>query len=309
MTSDARRDLLDGLDAFRASISEPYVISSLPGSDFVRRGLAIAIYNLLESFVGERCVELALHVNGGHLHFSDLPAKLQSRAVRNVLNVANTRSKYIEGPDLPIFAQGLGKSMMATVGPVQLSDMTWAWAGSNMGQSDLASVLASLHFKGAFASIRSLSGRLGFPTTDPLGNPLDLAKELTSFAQERHRAAHRSKHSVSVMWLGSVVDLVMKYAICFDAFASIASHELRLGSLAFSNDERWGNDSRVVVRTVVPRPKGAGEYVEGRKNALKVHSDVATATAAAASRSVAGDLLVVIDSSRRIVSWSVPSVS
>ncbi len=103
------------LEAFKATCDEPAVRLADPVGEFLRRGMTVAAYNLLETFIDDRLGELASYVNTGHVQFVDLPERLQKRAIRNTLAVANARfgRGSIELMDLRTTAASLGRSLGA----------------------------------------------------------------------------------------------------------------------------------------------------------------------------------------------------
>src|ERR1700729_3202337 len=95
MPGSARSQFLAGLRALRQSLDNPLVSASDDVGAFLRRGLTIVSYNLLESFMSARLEELAKHINSGYTHFIDLPDRLQRAATLDVLRFANSRMQRI----------------------------------------------------------------------------------------------------------------------------------------------------------------------------------------------------------------------
>src|SRR4051812_32601475 len=83
--SKARESFLDGLDALRQSIDTPLVTGADTVGSFLRRGLTVVSYNLLEAFMTERLEETAAYINGGLSHFADLPDRIKKAATQELL--------------------------------------------------------------------------------------------------------------------------------------------------------------------------------------------------------------------------------
>ncbi|WP_153001419.1 hypothetical protein [Microbacterium testaceum] len=260
----------------------------------------MSAYNLLEAFIEARLAELTTHINQGHLHFADLPDRVQKQATRNLLGVANARARRIPDADLRGFVQAVGESLSAVNGAINLSSLTWMWSGSNMGASDYAAVLKSFHVESPWTSTAALSARIGASATDP-------QSELEAFAQERHRAAHDSTHQVSNLSIGLAIDRLVTFSITLDSFASVGAAALRRADAAFLGDKDW-TTSVIGVRRVKQRAADWAEYTENGTTAFRVGSDRHTVTMAAAQRCSDQDVLVVTDSTGQIIDWSVPAV-
>lgn len=309
MTSTARQVFKGGLAAFEQATQETAVIANSSGGAILRRGLAVAIFSLLEEFLLSRLNEIAVVINQGHLHFSNLPSPMQNRAIKNVIEVANARLSR-GGPLLDTsLAQSVGASLTAINGPVILSPLTWAWKGSNLNEQDYFGILKSFHLQNAPAEVQDLAGRLGFNVTSPTGTLLDARDQLKQFASERHAAAHDAQHPVSTLWLNGVLDLAIKYAVCFDAFVSTAAGAMKAGDTNFLNNPGWSKSANVSIRKIVERTKDWAEFREGATKAAHVSADRAGLTLAASSRCGPAELLVVSSKAGRILDWSVPKVS
>jgi len=309
MTSSARADFLKGLGALNEAAADPFVIGNTDPAAFVRRGMAVALYNLLETYVFERVGELAAFVSSGQLNFGDLPTRLQGRAVRSTLNVAASRVKYVEDVDLAGFTSPLGASLSSVSGPAVLSGYVWGWPGSNMGSSDYFGALRGFHVRSPAETVRVVSGQLGFQIVDPNGSDLKMAKQLTDFANARHEAAHNARHSVSALWLRGTSDLALKFAVCFDALASVGASFLRANDAAFVADEDHVGPSSIVLRSVEQRGSDFAEYFGTRRRAKHVDRDGDALFRAAATRCGKRELLVALDRAGNVTNWAVPEVS
>jgi hypothetical protein len=310
MASQARSAFIRGWNSCRSAVDQANVLASDDMGAFLRRGITVSAYNLLETFVAERLSELAAYVNGGHTQFLDLPERLQRQAITNTLNVANARLRWrrLSIVDLRSFSADVGGSLNAVGMTLKLSPMTWTWPGSNMGPNDFASALSFLHVDSAWLHVRKLAGRLGYPTTDPVGQPLDYEADLDSLAKERHSCAHIADHPVTAVWLRSVPDRVMRYAVTFDALASASASKLRAGDPAFLSDKKWMTDSRIALRFVRARPRDFAEIKEGGTRAFRTSTSFPNLWAEAATRCGPMEILAHSTLPGTLIDWCVPSV-
>lgn len=303
MTSNARAALTRGVEGLRAASLAAVVRASDPAGEILRRGVAISAYNLLETFIEGRLDELTAHINLTHLHFGDLSDRLQHLATQNLLTVASARARRMPKQDVRAFAQGLGQSLAAVQGGINLSSLTWLWAGSNMGVEDYVTILKALHVKDTMKAVDALAQRVGFAAaTDP-------KSELIEFGQQRHRAAHNSAHQITNLWIPIAIDQLVKFSITFDAFASVGAAALRRGDSAFRANENWTAEN-LGVRRIVERANGQwAEHTETNSTrAVKVDRDLHGLTIGAAGRCSDRDILVISDQAGQIIDWSIPAV-
>ena len=310
MTSLAREAFLSGLAAFQESLDEPRVLGKDDVGLFLRKGLTVAAYNLLETFVSSRLDELAGHVNGGVSQFLDLPEKLQRRAIVNSIQVGKSQISRagIDLRELRTFSESLGKSLSAVNASLKISSLTWKWQGSNMGVDDYHAALRYFHVKNPWESVRLLAARLSFPTVDYLGDPIDQKQDLKELLMERHRSAHEPSTSVTALWLRTVPERILKYAVTFDLLASVAANLLRVGDSQMLSNEEYVDSKLISVRFVKARAKGFAEMLEGNTRASRVGDSLPTLLAAASTRCTQQQVLIEQSITGMTVTWSIPSV-
>ncbi|MFS0713426.1 hypothetical protein ABC195_06050 [Microbacterium sp. 2P01SA-2] len=300
MTSKAREALTRGIEGLRAASLSTEVRASDPAGEILRRGIAVSAFNLLETFVEGRLAEITAFVNQGALHFADLPDRVQKQATRNLLNVAASRARRMQAPDVRLFVQSIGESLSAVSGAVNLSSLTWMWPGSNMGADDYAGILRAFHVDKPWPSVAALSSRIGLAPGDP-------QQDLESFIRERHRAAHDASHQVSSLWIPLAIDMVVKFAVSVDTYASVGAAALRRGDAAYMADANW-TASVVGLRRVNQRATDWAEFKETGTRAVRRHSDRHVVTMHATNDCSDRDLLIVSDTAGQVIDWSVPAV-
>ncbi|WP_291037551.1 hypothetical protein [Herbiconiux sp.] len=306
MASAARDALVLGATGLRDALNIPEVRAPDAAGAIIRRGLAVAAFNQLETFVEGRLVEIASFVNSGQSHYSDLPAKLQERASRNVVEVASAKVRRMDAADVQSYLAAAGASLAAVSGAINLSPLTWMWGGSNMGSPDYFRILKDFHVPSPAESARQLSIRFGYPGADPSGVPIRLDEQLKEFAGERHRAAHDAGYAVSGIWLTLAAELLVKFALVFDTFASVGAIALHRGERDFAQDPLWTTPTRISLRFVEEHQRGWAERREGGVRAVRVVPDRHDAIRDAADRCTTAEVLIVRNRLSDILEWQVP---
>lgn len=311
MSAPSRTAFLAGVAALRGAVTEPAVLAADEVGKFLRRGATVASYNLLETFVLDRIDELAQRINSGQTQFLDLPDRLQRRAISHAIEVASRRLRRGEKPDLVTlrdYSSRLGASLSAVGTSLELSPLMWAWPGSNMAAQDLHSALRFFHVSSPFNSIRSVAGRLSFNVTDSSGQPLDFRDHLDALAKERHKCAHESTYGVTSVWIRTLPDWVLKFAVGFDCLASMGALAFRSGNAKALNDEDWIKPTSLKFRFVRARAGDFREIAEGKKKATATGADVEALYRGAHARCSMDEVLVEQTVALELVRWSIPSV-
>jgi hypothetical protein len=168
--------------------------------------------------------------------------------------------------------------------------------------------LRFFHVDTPWTSILAFSGRLGFPTRDPVGRGIDLEFELRALALQRHKCAHVASHKVTTVWLRAVPDQILRYAISFDCLASCSTSQIALGHPDFLQDDKWMTGNRLSIRAVRQRKDDWAEMADGGKRATNKGKDPVALLAAAAARCGPLEVLVQQATTGAILTWAVPAV-
>ena len=308
MVSVARNNFLESLSAFDLALDNPAVVAGDKTGEFFRRGLTVAAFNLLETFIENRLTELTAKINNSYLQFSDLPEKLQRRAITNSLTVGNTRVRRLsrELPELLDFANSLGSSISAVQGTLNISPFTWLWSESNLRASALASALKLLHVDKPWENLRELAARLSFNVAPNAGSPIDLSTDFDSLLEERHQCAHVATHNVTTIWIRSVPERILRCAITFDAFASISANLLQTANTQYLSDPSWVDASKISIRFIRERTHDFAEFKEHGVRALRKGPDGQYLFDDARSRCAPNEMLVWQSNTNSILRWAIP---
>lgn len=304
MRGDARRSFLANLTFLRESLDSPLVSAAGAVGGFLRRGLTIVSYNLLEAFIVNRLDEIAEYVNSGVAHFGDLPEQLQRAASFDVLRFANSRVRRV-GLDLAsslAFTTEVGASLAASSGPLRLSSLTWQWPGSNMAAEDVRRALRLFHVDSPWLSIEQFASRVGATMPDP-------KTTLTGLLRERNNSAHESSYQVSNLWVRAIPNQLLIIAMGIDISISVAAHELHIGKREFLDDENWMRPDRVKFRFVQERNKEWAETLEGNVRAAHVSTDKETLIKGAITAARGKYQVVIVrDRTLQLVDWIYPEL-
>jgi len=301
VSGDARRAFLEGIEALEGSLNTALVTGPDAIGEFLRRGLTIVGFNLLEAFISERLTEVCQYMNGGIAHFGDLPPRLQRAATRSILKVASARSQWLPTPaDEVSFATDLGHSLVASSGAIRLSPLTFHWPGSNLTESDFQSALRLMHVAQPFATVTTLANRAGFSITDAKAAMVDMGRE-------RNKCAHESGYSVSNLWIRSIPEKLKSLAFGADVALTFSSDRIRVSDATFLSDENWFAPNRVRLRFVEQRSRDWAVIPESRSTALRVAADRQGAMSLALTVALGADEVIVVrDQTRKPLDWLYP---
>lgn len=308
LKSRSRTALLDGLSAFQKSVDNPLVRDQSPEADFVRRGLAVASYNLLETFIFDRCGELSAHINAGQTQFLDLPETFQKRAINNSIAVATQKMKYVKDiKDLRLQSEDLGLSLSSVGRAIELSQYALVWPGSNMSEDDFGAALKVLGVTPPYELLHSMLSRLAFSVSDLNGQPIDLKAKLRDFADERHQCAHRASYGITNLVLRTFPDTIRSYALGFDLLATASAHLIHLGLIKHITPGSKFDPKEIRLRFVKGENKGYGEYKEYARRSSRRTANRDDAMAVAKGHAARLEAIVEMQP-EGVVSWTMPCV-
>lgn len=304
MPSDSRSQFLAGLEALRKSLDSSLVSASDDVGAFLRRGLTIVGYNLLETFIASRLEEVARHINSGSSHFIDLPDRLQKAATFDVLRFASSRlqrNQWDPTAAFPFMTE-IGESLAASVGPVRLSSLTWQWLGSNMSAEDLHRAMRLFHVERPWETIENISNRIGSPMLNP-------KKTVEGLHRERNSSAHDSAYQVSNLLIRAVPAQLQVIGMAADTAISVAAHEMHLANTDFYSNENWMSGRRISFRYVKQRSSTWAEILEGTSKAYRVGKDQGKAVKDAIARARGKYQVVVVQNDHsQLTDWLYPEV-
>lgn len=305
MASRARDSLVRGHAALAEICQEALVMESTERGAFLRRGLVVAAFNLLETFVLERIEEFVSYANGGTAHFSNLTDEDQRRILQHTLKVAQRRLQRANHDlsDLIQAAGAVGTSLDRRKVGLELHAYAMQWEGSNMSSEDLKTALRRLHVASPFQEISSIAGVMGFPVTDPFGQTINSKADLEALAELRHRCAHDSSTQVSSLELRSIPGSILRIAASFDVLGSAGACEMRSANARFFADADYVKAASLDARRIEQRQTGYALVKRSGLGAEKVEKSLSDLTSLAIARIKAPGFVVIHNMQREVVEW------
>ena len=167
--SQARASFVTGLNALRASLSEPWIQDLTPAdvghnerARLIRNGLAIMQFSLLEEFIRARTAELLGKLDTSRIAFASLPEKLQLAATRGAIRALDYQSRYKGASDAIAMIGSHAQGIASVLGPstYKLSEMCFGRSKANLTEDDIRDVLSAVHVEKPWLALDQLSPRL-----------------------------------------------------------------------------------------------------------------------------------------------------
>ncbi len=307
MSSDARTDFLEALEALEAACDASNVREQTSTGKYLRKGLVVAAFNTLEGFVAARWEELARFVNSGYLQFQDLPDPMQLWVLEHTLDVAHgdlSRSSFTLS-ETRDFAFALGSSLSAVTGGLRLSGFAGKWKGSNLHAGDLAEVLRRFHVDSPWATIRDTTSLFGYSAFDGAGKQLDLNQEFLQLSRTRNEAAHQVGFNISTLQLRTVPTFIRRVGLGFDILASVAACRLQAADQAYLANPRNVSVASLSYLSVVQRSRDFAAFRPGRSRALARGADGSLLFNSVCTSATTEEVVVRMDQTQNVVDWMV----
>ena len=265
----------------------------------IRSGLAVQCFNILEDFLKARTSEALAKLNSSGVQFAWLPEQLQEAATVGTVKAIGVQVRRKERVDRVSYAQLYGAKIASTqTGAMELADIGFFHAGSNIDGEDLRQALAAFCVAEPWTQLTGMLSRVGIS-----GLP---AKEVfTSLARRRHSAAHDPNTTVSESdLLQSVVDAT-GIALGYDLLLSRAATALSRLTTP-TTGRRVLNIGHLSIPLRFIRSRGAvfGEIKENGKRSVALSADVQALLPGAKARAEANvEALIVGDSVMPASCW------
>jgi hypothetical protein len=290
---------LSAMDAAVDFISNPPASASQDVLDMTASGLAVAGLVAVESFLRSRAEEWVTAIGAARIGPAALPGGSQQYE-RRLIETLPRRFRDTDVPFRPALLEDVGRSLTSLTSNVLVPHgVVFAWAGSNIQEADVESLLAMLGVNQAKAwgELTSIWSRVD------IRYPQTSAKSLFSaVATLRHEAAHQAKPNLPIANLASLSRSVRMLCLCIDALGSLGVFQLKQGSAS----PVVGSSTK--IRKIQRDGSKWPEYSPGVRRAFRRHASRHVAVAAASGRSMtAGELLLVYDGFE-ILDWRLPAV-
>lgn len=232
----------------------------------------VVAFTSLEDFIRARTGELLEMISRTVVPFSDLPESLRHAATMGAMKAARARAEMAKnsGEDALALLQTAAAQVASTAGgALQISRYSLGYLGSNVGSSEIASILAAFNAQDAWNEISRIASRCGAGSM-PLKSAYDQAMRL------RHSAAHSPDANVQPQNLQDFCTQAVSIALGFDVVASRAARMLRDGDPEILAGKLKISEG-LEVRFLDEEPRGHVERRETAQRASSVTKDAQTA--------------------------------
>lgn len=305
--SASRQRFLDDVAGIRGALALDPLSSGAtaaldpPSIIVLRRGIIIASFIALETFIRQRCVELVSGLSNWAGSYDDLPAKFRDAALMGALSNLQKYAQMLkrQGDDYNGEIASEILLMSKTSGPIYSFSRHIAgdYTG-NVSTSSLKDLLQAFCIKDCWNSMRSLCSEVGFgvPSVEEL---------LKSLARKRHRSAHVSGYSPTTSDTQDLADQLICLGFCIDV-AMTSSTRRAVAAWTEWRDETvdWRGHIKLAL---IDHDDGKWRLSSpGRSKAIKISNNRDEVISKIPSPSVGGTVVVVSRDSRKIPnSWSI----
>lgn len=312
MTSQARKEFIESINALETACDEPSTKDQTAMGRVIRKGLTVATFNTLEGFIEARWRELTAYANTGHTQFQDLPEPMQLKILRRTLETSAgelRRSKF-DLQDLTEFSKDLGKAMSTISDGLSLHHLAAKWDGSNISSGALTTSMKVFNIDAPWDNIRDLGAKIGYPAHDHENKPVKLNEVFDAIMKSRHRAAHEMSFNITLIELRAMPSLLLRVAFGFDVLASEALRRIQSGDEGYLKQSilvKAEDFSRFWVVEKRTRDFALHSYPRAANSrAKRVDADGDALFSHASSSAAKGEFVVRLNESRKVLDWSIP---
>ncbi|KAA2240318.1 hypothetical protein F0L74_29600 [Chitinophaga agrisoli] len=268
---------------------------------FLRNGLAIISFNILEDFFKQRIGEVLQHVATSPVQFQRLPVKIQEATLLSSLagiqKIADRMRK--NGEDWRTFIQTEANKLSSSAAmPYLLSSYGMGYKNSNLSEEEIASFLGAFQVEGAWQGIEQVTNLIGCSV-------ISAKTQFVNAANRRHAAAHDPNVQTPLTDIKDFANCVKSIALGFDFLISQAAHYLKNNHLPYINATAKIRPTDLHIRFIRKiRSTSYQEMDKNNRSVIKIHTDEATAVASLRSRrNYTKDMIVVVDYPSYVESW------
>lgn len=250
----ARESFLATLAVLKDCLNDAALIDSAPAdvahnarAQMLRQGLAVLVFSTIETFVRERTVEVLRSFTNASLVFTDLPSALQNAVTQGALEGVRFRLKLQPtSAKVAWLVANLAPISGAMVNVQGLSDHSFGYSTSNIGEDDVRDILKSFGVDTPWVQITSLTARFGIAV-------LDAEAEFVSIKRRRHSSAHALTGQVPYADLQNSVRSSLAICLAFDLLLSHSGQLLNLKAAPGHLGRPKLTHSNIAITFVTPR--------------------------------------------------------
>ncbi|HCL9054726.1 TPA: hypothetical protein N2150_003652 [Escherichia coli] len=220
----AKSKLLERINTLEATLALPVLINQPLGNvahnkaaTFLRKGLGIVTFNILEDYIKERTLEMFDAVSSSMINFSYLPDDLQEAATLGALRalVGKVRNEKKNNGNWLGLIQSETANINSTslVNNFTISQFSLMSESSNINADEVSKVLKCLNINGGWGTLQRISQEI-------YGGVPNLSQSYGNISMRRHSAAHEAGFDYEYGWLQTAVREIMAIASSFDVALS-----------------------------------------------------------------------------------------
>ena len=309
MVSIARTEFLNRLRIFNLTLQEQHgvlfdrAIHEVEHNErarFLRNGLSIISFNILEDFIKNRIYEVLTFIANTGIDFNSLPEKFQEAITISPLNNIQTltRRKKNNNEDWKLFIQTeTGKITSTANVPFQISLFGFGYDKSNLDTDEVSKFLNIFQIHESFTSIGAITNIIGCALFDPKTFFLNAANR-------RHNAAH-NPNAVSLYGdLENYGIAVKSFALAFDFLIAKAACFIRDQNHQYLNVGRKVQPTDIAIRFI---RKQGGFFKEmsatNSRPILNFNTEMAAVNSLITRANYQHEMIVVVDYPNKVHSW------
>lgn len=259
----ARASLLATLAVLKDCLNDAALIDTAPTdiahnarARMLRQGLAVLVFSTVETFIRERTVEVLRSFTNPSLLFADLSPALQRAATLGALEGVRFRLKLQPtASKISWLVTNLAPISGAMTNVQGLSDHSFGYSASNIGEDDVKDILKSFGVDAPWEQVTSLTARFGVAI-------LDAEAEFESIKNRRHSSAHALTGQVLYTDLQNSVRSSLAICLAFDLLLSHSGALLNAKAGAGHGGRPPLSHSNVEIVFVAPRTGATGFSVK-----------------------------------------------
>jgi hypothetical protein len=307
----AKDKLLERLNTLKSTLelpdlrNDPSFPEKLKCAIFLRKGLGIVTFNILEDYLKERAKEVFSLLSSSNVIFDVLPDELREAATLGALRALEKKAKQ----EKKLKADWLGLVHDETfkinstrqVSSYNISNLSLMSENSNVLIDDVSKLLRCLNITEGWNTLQRVSQEIygGIPS---------LNQSYENISMRRHSAAHEANFDYEFGWLEIAVDEIRAIAASLDL---ILSRQCKFITNSPSATISKNNLSGVLkYRFLVQRQMGANntlaysERLDANSKSIKNWSDYTSALAGLLPKCQSRkESLIVLNTQRRIIDW------
>lgn len=304
----AKSKLLERINTLETTLALPALINQ-PATNithnktatFLRKGLGIVTFNILEDYIKERTLEMFNAVSSTLINFSHLPNELQEAATLGALKALIGKAKNEKSNNGNwlglIQSETANINSTALVNNYIISQYSLMSEGSNINATEITKVLKCLNIEGGWNTLQRIS-------RDIYGGIPNLNQSYTNISLRRHAAAHEAGFDYEYGWLQTAISEIIAISSSFDI--AISRKCMMISAAPSTPVIKNDLNNLLKYRFLVQSTDGLTykEKINTASNSIKNWPNLTLAKQILAAKCQSkSESLIVLNSQLRIIDW------